>query len=193
MLHGDRLGTDVVSAAVLQTERASPGDGHGPLVSVVWYGRDRAGSAMESVAALQAQGYGHYELIVEACGSTDGTLEIFESAAAQDPRIRVFPSGDSSSAGQGLLNALRRCRGDIIAICPSEGYLRPGAIEFAVRQYAAHPEMGGICADGFLVDGHGKSLELIDIVTLLFTSYRPFLPAGFFSRQALVAIGIDRE
>ena len=148
---------------------------------------------MESVAALQAQGYGHYELIVEACGSTDGTLEIFESAAAQDPRIRVFPSGDPSSAGQGLLNALRRCRGNIIAICPSEGYFRPGAIEFAVRQYAAHPEIGGICADGFLVDGHGNSLELIDIVTLLFTSYRPFLAAGFFSRQALVAIGIDRE
>jgi predicted O-linked N-acetylglucosamine transferase (SPINDLY family)/glycosyltransferase involved in cell wall biosynthesis len=191
MLHRDRLGSDVVPATVVETQ-CTPLD-HGPLISVVWYGRNRVGSAKESVAALQAQSHGHFELIVEECDSTDGTLEVFQSAAVQDSRIKVFPGSAAVSGGQSLLNALRRCRGDYIAICPSEGHLLPGALEFAIGQLTAHPEIGGICATGFLLDGHGNSLEPVDIITLLFTSYRPFLPAGFFSRRALAAIGIDRE
>src|SRR5882762_10196546 len=157
MLHGDRLGSDVVSATVVETQR-TPFD-HSPLVSVVWYGRNRVGSAKESVAALKAQSHGHFELIVEDCGSTDGTLEVFQSAAVADSRIRIFPGSAAVSGGQSLLNALRRCRGDYIAICPSEGHLLPGALEFAVSQLTARPEMGGICTTGFLRDGHGNSLE----------------------------------
>lgn len=92
-----------------------------------------------------------------------------------------------------MLSALRRCQGDFIAICPKQGYLLPGTLEFAVSQFTARPDIGGICAAGFLLDGRGNSLEPVDIITLLFTNYRPFLPAGFFSRRALVAIGIDRD
>jgi len=163
-----------------------------PLISVVWHGRNRIESAKESCAALQAQTYSNFELIVDECGSTDGTLEVFQSAAARDHRIKIFNSSALSS-GESLLGALRRCGGDFIAICPSEGYLLPGALEFAVNHLTARPDMGGICTTAFLVDGHGNQLDQIDIITLLFTNYRPFLPAGFFSRRALVAIGIDRD
>ena len=182
-----------MSAAVLETPRAPLENDHGPLVSVVWYGRNRIGSAIKSIAALQAQSHGHFELVVEECGSTDGTLEVFQSAAARDSRIKIFSGNDMISGGQCLLNALRRCRGDYIAICPSEGHFLPGALEFGVSQFAAHPQTGGVCTTDFLIDGHGNSVEPVDIIALLFTSYRPFLPAGFFSRRALIAIGIDRE
>jgi glycosyltransferase involved in cell wall biosynthesis len=163
-----------------------------PLFSVVWHGRNRIESARESIAALQAQAYSNFELIVEECGSTDGTLEVFQSAAALDHRIKVF-SSSALSSGESLLAALRRCAGDFVAICPSEGQLLPGALEFAASHLAARPDMGGICSTAFLIDGHGNRLDQVDIITLLFTNYRPFLPAGFFNRRALVAVGIDEN
>jgi glycosyltransferase involved in cell wall biosynthesis len=164
----------------------------GPKVSVIWYGRNNVASAKESIAALQAQSYSNFEFIVDDGGSTDGTLAVFQSAAAHDPRIRIF-TGMPASSGESLISALRRCRGDYIAICPNEGRLLPNALEVAVSQFALRPEAGAICASGFLIDGHGATLEPVDIVTLLLTSYRPFLPAGFFNRQVLVAAGLDDE
>ena len=163
-----------------------------PLISVVWYGRNRIGSAKESIASLQGQSYANFEFIIEEFGSTDETLEVFKAAATQDPRIKIS-SGTTESSGESLLKALRRCRGDYVALCPSEGHFLPHALAFAVSQFRAQPDVGAICSTGFLVDGHGCFLEPVDIVTLLLTNYRPFLPAGFFSRRALVAIGLGRE
>jgi Glycosyl transferase family 41/Glycosyl transferase family 2 len=178
--------------APLETQCAPMGSDPAPKVSVVWYGRNNVASAKESLAALQAQTYSNFEFIVEDGGSTDGTLAAFQSAAAHDPRIRVC-TGMPTSSGECLINALRRCRGAYVAICPSEGRFLPNALEFAVSQFALRPDAGAICTTGFLIDGHGAALEPVDFVTLLFTSYRPFLPAGFFNRQVLVGTDPDLE
>jgi glycosyltransferase involved in cell wall biosynthesis len=113
MLHGDGLGTDVARSS--------------PLFSVVWYGRNRVQSARDCIASIQAQTCGDLEFVVDDSGSTDGTLEAFRAAAAKDPRIRLSP-GTALSSGEGLLAALRRCRGDYIAICPHEGRFLPDAL-----------------------------------------------------------------
>src|SRR5205807_1826888 len=119
-----------------------------------------------------------YELVVHERGSTDGTTEIFQQAAALDPRIKLHGrrTGDSNEV---LLKALRGCRGEYVAICPSEGQLLPNALEIAIGQFANHPNAAGICTADFMIDGHGKSLDRVDIVNLLFSNYRPFLPAAF--------------
>lgn len=163
-----------------------------PLFSVVWYGRDRRASATETIAALQAQTCTDFELIVEDCGSTDGTVALFQTAARQDARIRVFQRW-ATNAGDALLSALRRCRGQYIAICPSEGRFLPEALSIAARELEKQSSVGGICTAGFLVNGHGDTLKQADIVALLLTNYRPFLPAAFFRRDALIAAGINRH
>jgi hypothetical protein len=102
------------------------------------------------------------------------------------PRI-AFNSGES------LLYLLRRCRGDYIGICPSDGHFLPDALKFAVEAFEKNPGAGMICGENFLIDAHGKSLADVDVVTLLFTPYRPFLPTGFFRRRALVDVGLVKR
>jgi Glycosyl transferase family 41/Glycosyl transferase family 2 len=163
-----------------------------PLFSVAWYGRDRLGSAKETVAALKGQSCSDFELVVEDCGSTDGTLELFQRAAREDDRIRVFQRWTTSS-GNALLSALRRCRGEYVAICPNEGHFLTDALSMVSRMFDGQPTVGGICTAGFLIDGYGHTLKQSDIVALLLTNYRPFLPAAFFRRSALLAAGIERH
>jgi hypothetical protein len=53
--------------------------------------------------------------------------------------------------------------------------------------------VGGICCKGFLVDARGATFADADIVSLLFTTYRPFLSAGFINRKALAACGLNGD
>ena len=130
--------------------------------------------------------------MVEDCGSTDGTWDLFEAAAAVDSRVRTFQRFGTSS-GEVLLAALRRCRGEYVVICPSEGYILPNAFDVVAREFATHPTVGAVCTAGFMINGFGCTLDHADMVTLLFTSYHPFLPAAFFRREALLTCGLERE
>ena len=166
--------------------------GDGPLFSIVWWGRNRLASAKETIAALQAQTCGDFELVVEDYGSTDGTLEAFRAAAAQDPRIRIFEQTTTRSENA-LLSVLRRCTGTYVAVCPCEGYFLPNAIEFAADKFKQLPKVGAICTSGFLIDAYGGQCARVDIISLFLTSYWPFLSAGFFRRQALLAVGLESD
>jgi hypothetical protein len=165
---------------------------HSPLFSIVWYGRNRLDSAKETIAALHGQSCGDFELVVEDCGSTDGTLELFRDAARADHRIRIFERS-AAVTGDALLSAFRRCRGEYVGLCPSEGRFLPQALTAVSEAFARHPGVGGICTPGFLIDGHGGRSDRADIVALLLTGYRPFLPAAFLRRRALLAAGLARH
>lgn len=167
-------------------------NGRPPLFSVVWCGRDNIKSARAAIDGLQRQTLGNFEFIVEDCGSSDGALQLFESAAASDSRIQVA-HGSTARSGEAMLSALRRCRGEYVAICPMDGVLRPRALEVAARELSLRPAAGGIATKGFLIDGYGNELDRIDVVSLLLTNYRPYLPAVFFRRKALVAVGIGHD
>jgi hypothetical protein len=92
-----------------------------------------------------------------------------------------------------LLSGLRSCRGTYIAFWPTDGVLDPDALESALAAFDEHPHAGAVCGPGFLVDPNGKPVGRADIVTLLFTSCQPFLPAGVFRRQALEACGLAAD
>ncbi|SJZ42322.1 Glycosyl transferase family 2 [Enhydrobacter aerosaccus] len=169
-----------------------PADASKPLFSIIWYGRDRAASARETLEAMRLQTLTDFELIVEDCGSTDGTLELFRAAADSDKRIRIFERC-ADHAGDAILSALRRCRGEYLGICPNEGRFHADALSKLQREFELRPSIGGICTDGFLINAFGDCLKQADIVALLLTPYRPFLPAAFFRRAALAAVGLSRH
>jgi hypothetical protein len=164
-----------------------------PLVSVIWNARDKTAAMQANIAALSAQTHQNYELIlVEDADAADSSRATFRAEAAADTRIRIVPRLTTSS-GESLLAALRECRGDFIAICPTDGTFEADALELAIQAFKGHPHAGLVCGDNFLIDAHGRSLDNVDIVTLLLTSYRPFLPAALFRRKALEDVGLMRE
>ncbi len=163
-----------------------------PAFSLIWYGKNRIDSARETVASLRQQSVGDFELLVEDCGSTDGTVEAFLDAAKGDPRIRVFRRGWLKRS-DALLSAIRRSRGDFVLVCPTEGSFVPDALARLQAAFAARPETGGICTAGTLLRGTGEELKRSDIVALLFTPYSLVLPAVAFRKKALVEVGIYED
>lgn len=86
-------------AATSATQRAPLDIDHALLVSDVWYGRNRIGSARKSIAAPQVQSYANFGSVVEEGDSTDGTLAAFQSATAPNPRIKVFSGNANGNVG----------------------------------------------------------------------------------------------
>lgn len=62
----------------------------GPLVSVMVPVRDESRNIGQCLAALRAQDYENYEILVIDDNSTDGTWEIISKIAAEDERVKIY-------------------------------------------------------------------------------------------------------
>jgi len=164
-----------------------------PLVSIIWYGRNRVQSVEKEIGSVIQQSYVNWQLVVEDDGSTDGTLDWFGRLAGRDARIDVS-SQEASTSGEALLRALRRCKGDYIAICPAQAGLTPDAVEFAVQALERSPESGAVACRGLLVDADGEAAPVaFDLLMALFTPLRIAPHGGIIRRSALIESGLMRE
>ncbi len=164
-----------------------------PLVSIVWYGKNRMQTVEREVDGLLRQTSVNVRLVVEDGGSTDGTLDWFRRRAGQDKRIDIA-STDTSSPGDALLRALRRCTGDYITICPRQASLIPDALDFAVQELERSPDAGAMACRGLLVDADRAPAPVaFDLVMALFTSLRIAPSGGVIRRAALIESGLMRD
>lgn len=112
-----------------------------PLVSVVFLAYNRRDALSVSLRRmLDDSGYpaARLEVIVVDNASTDGTAE---AVAGEFPQVRVIRSPENLGApGWNLGFAV--ARGDYVLILDDDAYLRPGALEAAVR--AAQAEDAGL-------------------------------------------------
>lgn len=164
-----------------------------PLVSIVWYGKNRVQWVEREIGSVFQQSHVNWQLVVEDGGSTDGTLDWFLRSAERDERMDVS-SKAASAPGEALLRALRRCKGEYIAICPAHAGLMPDALEFAVRALEQSPDVGAVACRGLLVDADGNAAEVpFDLVMALFTHLRIAPHGGIIRRSALIESGLMRD
>jgi glycosyltransferase involved in cell wall biosynthesis len=167
-------------------------DASAPKFSAIWLCGGNLKTAAQCIASLEAQTCADFELVLHDDDASDATEALVSAARRRNWPLRLVPAG-SGTIGERLLSLLRNCRGDYIAILPSEGRFRPQTFDLVMRRFRQRPGICGLCARRFLVHPQGKALPNVDIVTLLFTTYRPFLSAGFIDRKALAAAGLFRE
>jgi hypothetical protein len=171
----------------------APGSAANPLVSIVWFGKNRVQSVEQEVGSVLKQDHGNWELVVEDGGSTDGTLAWFARLAVHDKRIAVA-STLGTKPGPALLRALRRCNGDYIAICPNHAGFAANALEHAIQVLERSPDAGALACRGLLVDPKGDDAPVpFDIVMALFTPLRIAPHGGIIRRSALVESGLLRD
>ncbi|MGJ3242707.1 MAG: glycosyltransferase family 2 protein [Opitutales bacterium] len=77
----------------------------------------------QTLHSLIRQSFTTFEIIAVDCGSTDGSGLILETAAAADPRVRLFHRPGTSPAAA-LEEALQLSRGSLIALMPVGGQAR---------------------------------------------------------------------
>ncbi|MEJ5945816.1 glycosyltransferase [Pseudokineococcus basanitobsidens] len=107
----------------------------GPAVTVVMPVRDRAVAVARAVASVRDQTTPAWQLVVVDDGSTDGTPEVLEALAREDPRIEVVrsaPAGVSAARNLGLA----RARGRYVAFLDSDNEWRPAFLQTAVAAMA---------------------------------------------------------
>lgn len=106
------------------------------------------------------------ELLVADGSSSDGSLQIIEALAAEEPRLRIISRSDSGPA-DALNKAFRAARGTLIGWLNADDISPTGALARAVAALKAHPEW-------LMVYGEGE--EFNDDTEL--TQRYPTLPAS---------------
>ena len=107
----------------------------------------------ETLAALLAQTYASYEVIIVDDGSTDCTPGIATQFAA-DPRVRVIRQANRGLAGA-RNTGIAAARGDVIGFCDADDLWEPQKLARHVAHLQANPQVGISYSGSALMDDNG--------------------------------------
>jgi glycosyltransferase involved in cell wall biosynthesis len=157
----------------------------------------------QCLASICAQSLQELEILCINDGSTDGSLEIIRSFAAQDERIVVIdkPNG---GYGQTMNCGLRRARGDYVGIVEADDFIEPEMYELLYNAATAH-DAQIVKADFFLTWTTPRPREeyfhavppgLANSLVVPYRAYQVMQPqpsiwSALYSRPFLTEHGID--
>jgi colanic acid biosynthesis glycosyl transferase WcaI len=128
-----------------------------PLVSVIMPVRDEAPILRSAVRSILSQELRGFELEVLAVDgrSTDGSMEILQAMAAEDPRLR--PLDNPHQLTPHALNiGLREAHGEYVCICGSHSLYDPDYIAVCLEELREHDAVG--CSGRVRVEPANHSL-----------------------------------
>ncbi len=106
-----------------------------------------------------AQTHRNIEVLIADGGSTDGSVEIIERYCAGDARFRFVSRADHGQA-DAVNRALQHATGTLFCFLNADDlYIRPDAIEQAVRAFEADPGLGLLSMGGEYVDAQGRTIR----------------------------------
>jgi glycosyltransferase involved in cell wall biosynthesis len=103
------------------------------------------------VRSLSEQTFGDFEALIYDDGSTDGTLQVLQQLADDDPRLRVFSRAHAGYMGL-LAEGLSTARGELIARMDGDDISHPTRFERQVAHLDAHPECVAVGCRVRLID-----------------------------------------
>lgn len=100
-----------------------------PLVSIITAAYDAEDFVAETIASVQAQTRGEWEMLVADDASSDRTAAIVAAAAAKDPRIRLIRLNRNSGVARARNVALAAAQGRFVAFLDSDDLWLPQKLE----------------------------------------------------------------
>ncbi len=116
-----------------------------PLVSVITIFLDAAQFLRESIESVRSQTYSNWELLLVDDGSTDGSSEIAQHYAHQEPeRIRYLEHPGHENRGMSAARnlGLAASRGEMIAFLDADDVFLSEKLERQVELLENHPQAG---------------------------------------------------
>lgn len=99
------------------------------LVSIITPCYNSADFIAETIESILAQTYTNWELLITDDCSKDTTIEIVQSYADKDARIKVFRLEKNSGGGVARNNSIEKASGRYIAFCDSDDRWYPTKLE----------------------------------------------------------------
>lgn len=121
-----------------------------PLVSVVIASYNHAPFIEACLESAFAQGIAHLEIIVTDDGSSDDTAARVAALAArqarhpEQPQIHLHAFAQNQGACAAMNHAIRRARGQYIAVLNSDDQFLPGKLHKQLAFMAQHPQVGAV-------------------------------------------------
>jgi len=113
-----------------------------PMVSVVVAARDESRQIEKSLRSLAGMDYPSFEVIAVDDRSEDGTGEIMDRLAANEPRIHALHISELPSGWLGKCHALhqgsKQTAGEILLFTDGDITFAPEALRLAVRYFETH-------------------------------------------------------
>lgn len=130
-----------------------------PLISIITPTYNSVPHIQQTVAAIQAQTYPHWELLISDDASSDQTAACIKSMAASDPRIRLFELPRNGGAATARNHSIQHATGEFIAFCDADDVWLPAKLE---QQLAFMGDSIDFSFTAYeLVDEHGTPLQTV--------------------------------
>lgn len=144
----------------------------------------------ETIQSVLTQEYADLEYLLVDGGSSDGTLEIIKSFAAQDPRIRWISEPDEGIS-DAFNKGLAMSTGELVGIINSDDTYSPGALESVAQAYLADPGVDVLHGDMIRFQGD-RPLFLLKpgkVAGNIWYEMPLNHPATFVTRRAYAQVG----
>lgn len=115
-----------------------------PLVSLVVPCYNEGENARETIAALAAQKWPHFEIIAVNDGSRDDTGDVLDSLLDEIPQLRVIHLVQNQGKAMGLRTAAAAARGEFLVCIDGDALLDPWATHWLVWQMVLWPKVGAV-------------------------------------------------
>ena len=141
-----------------------------PKVSVVLPTYNGSKYLAESIESIINQSFTDWELIIINDCSTDNTLEIANSYAEKDNRIKVFTNPENLKLPNSLNEGFKRTTGEYWTWTSDDNRYKSEAFEKMALFLDENVDIGLVCCDMDFIDSNGKfssSFRLPDLKTLI--------------------------
>ena len=128
-----------------------------PLVSVITPCYNMEHFVAETVQSVRNQTYQHWEMLIVCEASTDRTVEILQSLAEQDERIKITIKTDHSGIADARNQAIQQARGHYLAFLDADDLWHPDKLERQLR-FMQDNKVGFSFSSYDLVDEAGQQL-----------------------------------
>lgn len=129
-----------------------------PLVSVIIPCYNAEKYVEEAIRSIMTQTYSNLEIIVTDDCSSDNTLMILETLAAEDSRIKVIKNEENLRIVKSLNNMIGIAQGKYIARMDADDISLPKRIEKQVSFLESNPEYGMCGTNAWHIDESGRKI-----------------------------------
>jgi glycosyltransferase involved in cell wall biosynthesis len=127
-------------------------------VSIITCAYNRQDYLAQTIESVLAQTFTDFEYLIWNNGSSDRTLEIAETYARTDPRIKVIDNSSNHGLAVGWDQSIKLSQGKYFCTVDSDDLIKPTALQQTVEILDNNPNIGVVYTKYHLINALGQDM-----------------------------------